>query len=310
MKTIILHLEYLLFRHDCVIIPGFGAFLASNRKAHIDFIKGEILPPSREIMFNQAILTDDGLLANSIARVNALSFEEARQVIFRECSELKNELFSQGRLKIGNIGMLNVGEENTIYFTPDEGPDSIGYTPGLQAINFPIIGAEETPAIQSLSPAPAKRAFHKLSKIAAAVVFSAAVVVAYFLFPLPSDKREQRASVVPVEVIMKKDKTASIPDSTLSPIPAEVSSPLPVSDDSISEEPMHYLIVATFKDKEDAEKFVSIYSTPDHPLTTISSRKVTRVSFASSDNKDDLRKLFNSKELTERFSNPWIWSKD
>ena len=68
MNHLILHIEYLLLRHDCVIVPGLGAFIATASPALIDVVKGPMLPPRRSVMVNQAVTTADGLLPNSIGR--------------------------------------------------------------------------------------------------------------------------------------------------------------------------------------------------------------------------------------------------
>ena len=48
MNNLFKHIEYLLLRNDCVIVPGFGAFIATNLPARIDYEKERFyLPPAR-----------------------------------------------------------------------------------------------------------------------------------------------------------------------------------------------------------------------------------------------------------------------
>lgn len=46
METLGIHIEYLLQRHECVILPGIGAFIVSNDAARIDMATGEIILPN------------------------------------------------------------------------------------------------------------------------------------------------------------------------------------------------------------------------------------------------------------------------
>ncbi|MDE6547663.1 MAG: SPOR domain-containing protein, partial [Muribaculaceae bacterium] len=47
MDILPLHIEYLLTRHDCVIVPGIGAFIATETEAFIDLENGVIRPRRR-----------------------------------------------------------------------------------------------------------------------------------------------------------------------------------------------------------------------------------------------------------------------
>ncbi|MDE6077369.1 MAG: hypothetical protein K2G29_06510, partial [Muribaculaceae bacterium] len=68
MNVLFRHIEFLLTRHDCVIVPGLGAFIVTSAPAVIDRASRRVSPPSRSVLFNQAVTLDDGRLANSYAR--------------------------------------------------------------------------------------------------------------------------------------------------------------------------------------------------------------------------------------------------
>ena len=89
MTNISQHIEFLLRRHDCVILPTIGAFIASYKAAHINNEWGIITPPKREIYFNASINNNDGLLANSIARKNRISFEAANRLLLQEIEKIR-----------------------------------------------------------------------------------------------------------------------------------------------------------------------------------------------------------------------------
>ena len=59
-KTISKYISELLFLHDCVIIPEFGGFVGNNKSAVLNEITRTISPPSKEILFNLNLQTNDG----------------------------------------------------------------------------------------------------------------------------------------------------------------------------------------------------------------------------------------------------------
>lgn len=215
MNNLFSHIEYLLLSHDCVIVPGLGAFIAIVNHASIDYGKGIIAPPSRSVMFNQAISSDDGLLANSYVRKYNLSFEEARQIIIRETNLLRTTLFSNKEVQAGNLGMLSMGEEDNLVFTPASSINEFNSSLGFETLD--LFGSRQTnhadapkasddnhPASTEESVASQSTYYHlrirkTLPKVAASLLFIVAFAIAVTLYPIPSDNREQRASVVPVE---------------------------------------------------------------------------------------------------------------
>lgn len=118
MDILPLHIEYLLSRHDCVIVPGLGAFIATESEAHIDFEAGIIRPRRREISFNSSVVTDDGLLAHSIARRERLSYEDARRMVSRLVGRMTADLDEEGEVSLGMTGRLVKDEEGLISFQP------------------------------------------------------------------------------------------------------------------------------------------------------------------------------------------------
>ena len=118
MEILPLHIEYLLTRHDCVIVPGFGAFIATETDAHFDMETGIILPRRREISFNTSVVTDDGLLSHSIARREHLSYEEAHRYMTALIEKMSKDLRHEGEVSLGMVGRLVMDTEGFINFVP------------------------------------------------------------------------------------------------------------------------------------------------------------------------------------------------
>ena len=118
MLTIIHHIEYLLRRNDCVVVPGFGAFVVQTRAAGIDEAGEMLLPPSRMLSFNGAIDHNDGMLASSIMRKESVSYDKAVDVLASEVKSLKNQLVADKELMFGKLGMFRLSEEGQMVFEP------------------------------------------------------------------------------------------------------------------------------------------------------------------------------------------------
>lgn len=118
METLPLHIEYLLTRHDCVIVPGLGAFIATESEACIDIDNGIVRPCRREISFNSSVVTDDGLLSHSIARREGLAFEEAHRRVASLVEKMRSDLRNEGEVSLGMTGRLIRDSEGLINFQP------------------------------------------------------------------------------------------------------------------------------------------------------------------------------------------------
>lgn len=324
MTNLFRHIEFLLLRHDCVIVPGLGAFIVTDISAKIDFENSRILPPGRSLMFNQAVTFDDGLLANSYARYLSISFEEARQVILKEVSSLFDSLRRKGKIKIGRLGLLELEEENQLLFTPACSPYDIAGQMGLSIVGYAHyslsnqnLGDKQS---EKLGLEQKNKDFGNLKinksfiRFTAVFAILAILAMAVILYPVPRDSREQRASVVPVEALISSEKSLQTTHDTVSStrnnlIESEVLNQVEVEKETIvPKENTHYMIVATFTSRKEAEKYVKVNSTDEFPLEAISSRKLTRVSVASSDNKQDLIKQLKSDPIKKHYPTAWIWT--
>lgn len=74
IATVILSL---LHEHDCVIVPGLGAFLTRRTASTFDARRGLMLPPTKEVAFNADIRRSDGLLADGVAAADGVDYTEA-----------------------------------------------------------------------------------------------------------------------------------------------------------------------------------------------------------------------------------------
>lgn len=129
------HIEHLIVRNDCVIVPGFGAFIAEKLPAYIDKEQGAFMPPSRRLSFNPRIDHNDGLLVSSLMRRHCWSFTLASESLADCVAALKKRLASAGSLNIGSLGTLRYQDEATPEFVPAVASIAVNpyaVLPGLQ----------------------------------------------------------------------------------------------------------------------------------------------------------------------------------
>lgn len=139
MNTIGRHIKYLIRYNDCVIVPGWGAFIAQYQSATFD--SNKITPPIRTIAFNASLTHDDGLLASSISRQLGISYDCASKRIAEDVNAMKYQLKNTGEVALSNIGSFvqNV-KDSTVLFEPYNNNSAIAPYYGLPSISItPIV---------------------------------------------------------------------------------------------------------------------------------------------------------------------------
>lgn len=304
------HIQYLLRHHDCVILPGTGAFVKSYVPAAPE-TDGSLLPPRTEISFNPSITTDDGLLAHSLMRRTESTFEQARATVAQATEELRSSLKTDRETLFGSLGTFSLGEDDNLCFTP-----FAAYPlPFTKTTPFAI---EDKAASDETTPGHGRRfdtvrnyyiAVNKrFAKVAAALLI---VVAAASTFVVPSlDNstltlpRVDRASVVPVPT--KKALTEK-PVASL----VEVSNETPDADPhaEVASEPqkgLSYLVVGTFRTLNECDKFIASQPS-DANLKIAAGKKLCRVYAAASTDRDELLSTLREDSFLDQYPQAWIW---
>ena len=123
-KNISEYISELLYIHECVIIPEFGGFVGNRKSAELNKKTGSLSPPSKQILFNRNLTTNDGLLINHIAQNESISQHEAKQKLEGFVNECNNKLDTSKVLRITKVGLFTVSQEGNIIFIQDS---SINY---------------------------------------------------------------------------------------------------------------------------------------------------------------------------------------
>ena len=119
MKNLARHIELLLRDNDCVILPGFGGFIAHDVPAYYVSDEGLYYPPSRSISFNASITMNDGLLAQSYMKSHQVDYARANYMIDVAVEQLTDLLDEEGSAVLPHIGVLTQDINLSLLFTPD-----------------------------------------------------------------------------------------------------------------------------------------------------------------------------------------------
>lgn len=112
------YISELLYRHECVVVPGFGAFISRRVPAQHFASTHTLYPPKKGLSFNEQIQQNDGLLVNYVATVEKLPYEDAMQEIRNYVRFLDHQIDEKGEVTIHKVGRFTRNEENALNFTP------------------------------------------------------------------------------------------------------------------------------------------------------------------------------------------------
>lgn len=169
----------LLYRYECVIIPGYGAFLTQYRSAKIDETSHTFYPPGKIVTFNRQLQTNDGLLANYVASVENCSYESALQKIRTFTGKIQAQLSNKEVVSFKNIGDFSLNEEKAIQFTPSEKENFSTASFGLSSFTSQqVLREESTKDVIENTPllfTPRRRERYPYLKYAAVAVIALSV---------------------------------------------------------------------------------------------------------------------------------------
>lgn len=282
MKSIVSHIEFLLTQHDCVIVPGWGAFVVQHDNAMIDSQK-HILPPRSWISFNPLLSHNDGILAHSIMRAEQCTFDAAMYSINEQVNEWRETLQQEHRIEWERIGCFVAQQDGALIFT--EATNCVVNAPHmlLQPVAIPqlvdiLVAEQEDEVSQPVAyEQPAIKWYHQAWQAVASV---AAIAIFMLFIATPVDNFQptnEYAGIVAHEVLGYtieqhtsniEDSENTLIDSTLTqePIEAiaidnnenieveETTIIQPIVNEITTETPRYILVVGSLPSRTLAEK--------------------------------------------------------
>ncbi len=111
-------ISFLLYKHNCVILPGFGAFLLHEKNAERNEVAKYAIPKQKVVTFNQQIVNNDGLVANYVSTHHNCSYECGLEKINEYTTGLWDILKSKRNVEVSDIGTFYYTQEDKLVFVP------------------------------------------------------------------------------------------------------------------------------------------------------------------------------------------------
>lgn len=247
------YISALLYRYQCVIVPGFGAFLTEIQSSFYDEETKTFFPPHKKLSFNVNIKHNDGLLANHIAKQENVSYDEAVSSIKNEVNNWNTIIKTIGSIAIDGIGEFSANKEGQLVFNPSSNSNFLKTSFGLSAIGTQKIS--RTPIIPLKEAKPVKTARKKTTVFVkyAATVASILTVGGILL------KNSYEAYVVDQSLTIEKNVQTKVNDkiqqATFIIEPTATTIALPVKEKIDTTEVLPYHIIAcAFRSAETAKQ--------------------------------------------------------
>ena len=248
------YIAQLLYRYQCVTVPGFGAFLTEIQSAQLIEGSNSFFPPKKMISFNAYLKNNDGLLANHIAQAEKTSYEYAISAIQYEVFNWKKALQENGLFSIKNVGNFSLNADKNLIFTPYDQTNYLTNSFGLSAFVSPMVKREifeqKIEALEEkevIAFEPERRGRIAYLKYAAIFVLGLSLTGA---IGYPVYQQQITNETIIVEQSVQKQVQNKIQEATFF-----IKNPIPAVTLTVKESKMSYHIMAgAFREEKNAEK--------------------------------------------------------
>lgn len=277
------YISDLLYRYQCVTIPGFGAFVTENQSAQISGSACTFIPPRKNVFFNVNIKNNDGLLANHISLQEKITYEEALEKINFEVSLWMSSLQNKDRVVLTNIGEIYTNNEANFVFEPSNSINYLVSSFGLNSFVIPEmkreILKEQVETIEVKAPivfTPEKKKNYSFLKYAAVItLFFGAGITAYKI---------QYDQQVKIDTLLVQKEVQEKVHDKIQEATFFIDNPVATVELAVKEEKLSYhLIAGAFRSEENAKKALKILKDQgyDAHLLNKNSNGLTPVAYGS-----------------------------
>ncbi len=286
------YIKDLLFIHDCVILPGFGGFVANYKPANIDDNLNIVFPPSKAIGFNRNLSKNDGLLINRLAEAENLNYSEAEKSVQFFTEDIRVRIQRGERVILDKVGCFYNDRRHNLLFEPSKELNYLVDAYGMEQIELPKLSLsldeKNNPVIISQVKVKTLFTTKRLWYAAAAIPF----VLTIALLPLNSERSflGNEASMGILEG--KKELTEKIVQlkPVISPPEEMVIFEPKIMLDSkldLTQDGKFYLISGSFTSMENAEILKQELISKSYPAMIIKNKNLYSVAINEFDKKAD-----------------------
>lgn len=302
-KTVENYISDLLYLEDCIIIPDFGGFIVNYKPAVINKKNGEIEAPSKSILFNNQLVTNDGLLANYIAQAEKISNKEALNIILSYAKEINTKLYETKILRLNNIGLFTLGTEDNILFTQEKGSNYNLESFGMATINSRTITKEDRVE---------EKIIDNVQKIEQQIyspqvmLRAAAVLVPLIIISFLSVNQEKNITTIYEKMAVfnfftpekKIDVKEVVANTNVKNIETKINHTV------ITTPKNYHIIIGSFQEKSNAEKMHAKLLRTTNNVAILKNGKLLRVSLNRYESKDDA--LIALEKIKKEHVSAWI----
>jgi len=244
------YIKELLLLNDCVIIPEFGGFVANYKPAAIE--KNQFFPPTKEIAFNNKLISNDGLLISYISDSEGINYFSAKQKLENFVEETLLNLERNRNVYFEGVGYLHYDSRENLLFEPQLKQNLLVESYGLQNFSFEKLYQRQMPKpafkVQHQDQVPVIFQKRKLTRLVVAIP----LLMAMALIPMKNNKEYLSKSDMGMwEALTQSAPVAPIQtqDQKIAEFTANTATPA-------TEQFKYFIIGGSFKSDENAVKFI------------------------------------------------------
>ena len=243
------YIKELLLLNDCVIIPEFGGFVANYKPAFVE--NNRFLPPTKEIAFNNKLISNDGLLINYIADNQGVSYFSAKQKLENFVEETLLNLERNRNVYFEGVGYLHYDSRENLQFEPQLKQNLLVESYGLQDFTYEKLYQRQMPKpafkVEYKEPVPVIFQKRKLQKLVVVVP----LLIAMALIPMKNNKEYLSKSDMGLWEALTQSASAQVqaPEQNVATYTAKMIA---------AEAPQYkyFIIGGSFKSDENANKYL------------------------------------------------------
>ena len=312
-KTVEHYISELLFLHDCVILPNFGGFVGNPQSAKLNKTTGTLTPPSKQILFNTNLKTNDGLLITHVSNQENISQNSAKNEVVDFATQISTKLHSSKALRIDKIGLFTLGKEGNIIFLQDSANNYSLDAFGMKATHNKTISRVNEVEEKVVSTIQNIRTQNRNPKV---FLRAAAVIIPLIALSYLSISQQDRINNVytqmatlnpfaTTEIVEEVIETTPIKDIEIIESPEIIETPIveEVATPIITPQHTFYIIAGAFAKQKNANNLLAKLNRWNYNAEILEENNLLRVSYDSFKNRDEaviaLKKIKQS-QLTKR----------
>jgi hypothetical protein len=294
--TIFIETQELLYQNDCVIIPGFGAFILKSHSAYIE--DNIFYPPKKTVSFNSMLNENDGLLVKHLSRKKDISYKDSLRLIKNEVDAFQSKLSNTDLIEVEKLGVFKVSDENNIVFSPNLLSNFSSNSFGLESFSKnPILSV-----VPKSSETSVASSLNSVFRYAAIIIFT--LGVGYFSYESYNDfiNNERLKNIaIAQDKILENVQSATFNIGELPKINLNVSSPV------LNEDKTYYSVIAgAFRSKVNAQQHLNdlINKGYQASYTSLNPKGLFRVAYGRLETREQALSLIS--EIRVKGEEAWL----